>query len=173
VIEHPDYPRVRSRGELEAEQLHRLKWSIGHAYANTAYYRAKCDAARVRPDDLRTLDDLRRFPFTLKTDFRENYPLGMFAVPRDQVARIHASSGTTGKPTIVGYTKNDLGLWNGLIARSILAAGGRPGDVIHNAYGYGLFTAASVCTAERSDWAAPSCPPPAVRPSARCSSSAI
>jgi phenylacetate-CoA ligase len=94
----------------------------------------------VRPDDLRTLHDLRRFPFTLKTDFRENYPLGMFAVPRDQVARIHASSGTTGKPTIVGYTKNDLGLWNGLIARSILAAGGRPGDVIHNAYGYGLFT---------------------------------
>jgi phenylacetate-CoA ligase len=140
VIEHADYPRARSRGELEVEQLRRLKWSIAHAYANTAYYRGKCDAARLKPDDLRTLDDLRRFPFTLKTDFRENYPFGMFAVPQAQVARIHASSGTTGKPTIVGYTKNDLELWNGLIARSILAAGGRPGDVIHNAYGYGLFT---------------------------------
>jgi phenylacetate-CoA ligase len=137
---HPDYPSSISRDELRHEQLRGLKWSIAHAYAQAPYYRAKCEAARVRPEDLRTLDDLSRFPFTVKTDFRANYPFGMFAVPREKVARIHASSGTTGKPTIVGYTKNDLDLWNKLIARSILAAGGRPGDIIHNAYGYGLFT---------------------------------
>jgi phenylacetate-CoA ligase len=120
--------------------LDKARWSIAHAYANTAYYRAKCDAACIAPDDLRSLDDLARFPFTLKTDFREHYPWGMCAVPRERLARIHASSGTTGKPTIVGYTKNDLDLWNRLIARSIQAAGGRPGDLLHNAYGYGLFT---------------------------------
>jgi phenylacetate-CoA ligase len=140
MIDHPDYPRSTSVDELRDEQLRALKWSVAHAYANAPYYRAKCDAAGVNPDDLRSLGDLARFPFTLKTDFRENYPFGMFAVPREKVARIHASSGTTGKPTIVGYTKNDLDLWNKLIARSILAAGGRPGDIIHNAYGYGLFT---------------------------------
>jgi len=140
VIDHPDYPRFASREALAAEQLKRLKWSIAHAYDNTAYYRAKCDAVGVKPEDLRSLDDLNRFPFTLKHDFRENYPFGMFAAPRDRIARIHASSGTTGKPTIVGYTRNDLDLWNSLIARSILAAGGRPGDTVHNAYGYGLFT---------------------------------
>ena len=129
-----------SRDALEAEQLKRLKWSVAHAYDNTAYYRAKCDASGVTPSDLGSLVDLARFPFTLKSDFRENYPFGMFAVPRESCARIHASSGTTGKPTIVGYTKNDLDLWNTLVARSIRAAGGRPGDLIHNAYGYGLFT---------------------------------
>jgi phenylacetate-CoA ligase len=125
---------------LRAGQLRRLKWSLAHACANTKYYRAKCDAAGVAPGDLKTLADLRRFPFTLKSDFRDNYPFGMFAVPQDRVARIHASSGTTGKPTIVGYTRSDLECWNGLVARSIRAAGGREGDVIHNAYGYGLFT---------------------------------
>ncbi len=129
-----------SRDALEAAQLERLRWSIAHAYDNTAYYRAKCDAAGVAPADLRSLADLVRFPFTLKSDFRENYPFGMFAVLREQCARIHASSGTTGKPTIVGYTKNDLDLWNTLVARSIGAAGGNSGDLIHNAYGYGLFT---------------------------------
>jgi phenylacetate-CoA ligase len=129
-----------SREALGAAQLERLRWSITHAYDNTAYYRAKCDAAGVSPGDLKSLADLTRFPFTLKSDFRENYPFGMFAIPRENCARIHASSGTTGKPTIVGYTKNDLDLWNTLIARSIQAAGGKPGDLIHNAYGYGLFT---------------------------------
>ena len=120
--------------------LDALRRSIAHAYDNTAYYRAKCDAAGIVPADLRTLDDLARFPFTLKSDFRANYPWGMCAVPREKLARVHASSGTTGKPTIVGYTKNDLDLWDGLVARCIEAAGGRPGDLIHNAYGYGLFT---------------------------------
>jgi phenylacetate-CoA ligase len=133
-------PAFRSRAELEAEQIRRLRWSIGHTYANAPYYRAKCESAGVAPDDLRTLADLRHFPFTLKSDFRANYPLGMFAVPRERVARIHASSGTTGKPTIVGYTQADLAGWDELVARSILVAGGRPGDLLHNAYGYGLFT---------------------------------
>jgi phenylacetate-CoA ligase len=133
-------PAFRSRAELEAEQLRRLRWSIDHAYANAPYYRAKCESAGIAPDDLRTLADLRHFPFTLKSDFRANYPLGMFAVPRERVARIHASSGTTGKPTIVGYTHADLAGWDELVARSILVAGGRPGDLLHNAYGYGLFT---------------------------------
>ena len=133
-------PQFASRDALQAEQLRRLKWSIGHAFANAPYFRAKCEDAGVSPGDLETLRDLARFPFTLKSDFRDNYPFGMFAVAREKIARIHASSGTTGKPTIVGYTKNDLDLWNGLVARCILVAGGRPGDVIHNAYGYGLFT---------------------------------
>lgn len=137
---HPDWPNYASRAALEAEQLKRLQRSVTHAYENTQYYRAKCDAAEVAPGDLRALSDLSRFPFTLKGDFRENYPLGMLAVPREKLARLHASSGTTGKPTIAGYTKNDLDLWAMLIARCILAAGGRPGDVLHNAYGYGLFT---------------------------------
>jgi phenylacetate-CoA ligase len=120
--------------------LDALRRSIAHTYDNTAYYRAKCDAAGVSPADLRTQGDLCRFPFTLKSDFRANYPWGMCAVPREKLARVHASSGTTGKPTIVGYTKNDLDLWDGLVARCIEAAGGRPGDLLHNAYGYGLFT---------------------------------
>jgi phenylacetate-CoA ligase len=120
--------------------IEKLRRSVAHAYDNTQYYRAKCEAAGIAPSDLKSLDDLKRFPFTLKSDFRANYPWGMCAVPRERLVRIHASSGTTGKPTIVGYTRNDLDLWDDLIARSILAAGGRPGDVIHNAYGYGLFT---------------------------------
>src|SRR5262245_61548837 len=126
--------------QLRAEQSRRLKWSIAHTYENTRYYREKCVRAGVTPDDLKSMDDLRRFPFTLKSDFRENYPFGMFALPREQISRIHASSGTTGKPTIVGYSRIDLDRWNTLIARCIMAAGGKRGDVIHNAYGYGLFT---------------------------------
>jgi hypothetical protein len=119
---HADPPTFPSRAALEAEQLRRLKWSLRHIYDNAPYYRAKCEAAGVSPDDLKSLADLARFPFTLKSDFRKNYPFGMFAVPRDRLARIHASSGTTGKPTIVGYTKADLALWNGLVARSIRVA---------------------------------------------------
>ncbi|HTQ12676.1 MAG TPA: AMP-binding protein [Rhizomicrobium sp.] len=133
-------PGFASRAALLEAQLGRLKWSLRHAHDNTAYYRAKCEAAGVGPDDLRTLEDLARFPFTLKSDFRDNYPFGMFAVARGDVARIHASSGTTGRPTIVGYTRGDLDHWHELMARSIFAAGGRPGDLLHNAYGYGLFT---------------------------------
>lgn len=140
VVDRNGLFHTTSLEQLRTEQFRRLKWSIAHAYSNTKYYRAKCDAAGISPNDLRTLGDLRRFPFTLKSDFRDNYPFGMFAVPQDQVARIHASSGTTGKPTIVGYTRVDLDRWSQLVARSILAAGGRRGDIIHNAYGYGLFT---------------------------------
>ena len=129
-----------SRDELAALQLERLQRTLRHTYANVEHYRRKFDTAGVRPDDCRTLDDLRRFPFTTKDDLRDTYPVGMFAVPRDRVVRIHASSGTTGRPTIVGYTQNDLDVWATLVARSIWAAGGRPGDVVHVAYGYGLFT---------------------------------
>src|ERR1700742_160072 len=133
-------PAFTSRAELEAEQLKRLKWSIAHTYNNAPHYRAKCDAAGVTPDDVRSLADLARFPFTLKSDFRKTYPFGMFAVPREECVRIHASSGTSGKPTIVGYTRADIDLWNTLIARCILVSGGKPGDTLHNAFGYGLFT---------------------------------
>ena len=126
--------------ELAALQLERLKWSLAHAYDHVPHYRRKFDAARVHPRDLKTLADLAKFPFTTKADLRDNYPFGMFAVPREQVARIHASSGTTGKPTVVGYTIKDIGTWATVMARSIRAAGGRAGDVIHVAYGYGLFT---------------------------------
>ena len=129
-----------SRDALQALQLQRLKWSLRHAYDNVAHYRAKFDAAGVHPDGLQTLADLARFPFTTKQDLRDNYPFGMFAVPREQVVRIHASSGTTGKPTVVGYTKNDIETWTTVVARSIRAAGGRAGDICHVAYGYGLFT---------------------------------
>jgi phenylacetate-CoA ligase len=121
-------------------QLTRLQWSVRHAYENVAAYRAKFDAAGVRPDDIRALDDLRKFPFTTKDDLRQNYPFGMFAVPSDQVARIHASSGTTGKPTVVGYTEKDLDVWATVVARSLRASGIRAGMRVHNAYGYGLFT---------------------------------
>ena len=137
---HPDWPNYASRAALQAEQLARLRWSVAHAYGNTGYYRAKCDEVGVTPGDIESLADLSRFPFTRKSDFRENYPLDMLAVPREMLVRMHASSGTTGKPTIVGYTKNDIDVWDGLIARCILAAGGKPGDVLHNAFGYGLFT---------------------------------
>src|SRR5262245_58522021 len=129
-----------SRQELQKLQLERLRWSLKHAYDNVPHYRAKFDAAGVKPADCRTLDDLRRFPFTTKSDLRETYPFGMFAVPMDKVVRIHASSGTTGKPTVVGYTAKDIDTWSHLMARSIRAAGARPGDKVHVAYGYGLFT---------------------------------
>jgi phenylacetate-CoA ligase len=129
-----------TRLELEALQLERLRWSLGHAYTNNPNYRKKFAAAGVHPDDLRSLTDLQRFPFTTKEDLREAYPFRFFAVPMDQVARIHASSGTTGKATVVGYTKNDLAMWGNLVARSIRAAGGRAGMKVHVAYGYGLFT---------------------------------
>jgi phenylacetate-CoA ligase len=126
--------------ELQALQLRRLKWTLRHAYDNVAHYRAAFDAAGIRPDDLRTLGDLARFPFTVKTDLRDHYPFGMFAVPREQVVRIHASSGTTGRPTVVGYTAKDIDTWATVMARSIRASGGRAGDIVHVAYGYGLFT---------------------------------
>ncbi len=126
--------------ELKALQLDRLRSTLAHAYRGNAAYRRKFDAAGVNPDDLRSLDDLARFPFTDKSDLREAYPFGFFAVPTDQVARVHASSGTTGQPTVVGYTKADLETWSALVARSIRAAGGRPGMKVHVAYGYGLFT---------------------------------
>jgi phenylacetate-CoA ligase len=126
--------------ELRALQLQRLQWSLQHAYDNVAHYRRSFDAAGVHPRDLRHLEDLSAFPFLTKHDFRANYPFGLFAVPREQVVRLHASSGTTGKPTVVGYTAADIELWANLVARSIRAAGGRPGDLVHVAYGYGLFT---------------------------------
>lgn len=129
-----------SRDEIEALQLQRLQWSLRHAYDNVAHYRAAFDAIDVHPDDCRSLTDISLFPFTTKHDLRANYPFGMFAVARSQVVRIHASSGTTGKPTVVGYTANDIDTWANLMARSIRAAGGRPGDLVHIAYGYGLFT---------------------------------
>ncbi|MGN6610366.1 MAG: phenylacetate--CoA ligase PaaK, partial [Angustibacter sp.] len=129
-----------SREELQVLQLERLRWSLRHAYDNVRHYRTVFDAAGVSPDDLHELADLARFPFTAKTDLRDNYPFGMFAVPREQVNRVHASSGTTGRPTVVGYTGQDIATWAGLMARSIRAAGGRPGDIVHVAYGYGLFT---------------------------------
>jgi phenylacetate-CoA ligase len=129
-----------SRDELMALQLERLKWSLAHAYENSPVYRRKFDEAGVHPDDVKTLADLARFPFTTKKDLRDNYPYGMFAVPHDQISRIHASSGTTGKPTVVGYTAKDIDTWANLVARSIRAAGARRGDKVHVSYGYGLFT---------------------------------
>ena len=126
--------------ELRALQLERLQWSLRHAYDNVSHYRTAFDEAGVHPDDCRELSDLARFPFTTKQTLREHYPFGMFAVPREQVSRVHASSGTTGRPTVVGYTAEDLRTWSALMARSIRASGGRPGDVVHVAYGYGLFT---------------------------------
>ena len=125
---------------LRALQLERLRWSLQHAYDNVAHYRKKFDAAGVKPSDCKSLADLSRFPFTTKSDLRETYPFGMFAVPMDRIVRIHASSGTTGKPTVVGYTAKDIEMWSDLMARSYRAAGARPGDKVHNAYGYGLFT---------------------------------
>jgi phenylacetate-CoA ligase len=129
-----------SLDELHALQLQRLQWSLRHAYENVAHYRESFRAAGVHPHDLRSLDDLAKFPFTVKDDLRANYPFGMFAVPREQVVRVHASSGTTGKPTVVGYTAQDIDTWALLMARSIRASGGRAGDIVHVAYGYGLFT---------------------------------
>ncbi|RSN28496.1 phenylacetate--CoA ligase [Amycolatopsis sp. WAC 01416] len=126
--------------ELQALQLKRLRWTLRHAYDNVPFYKRKFDESGVHPDDCKALEDLAKFPFTTKQDLRDNYPFGMFAVPEAQVSRIHASSGTTGKPTVVGYTSEDIDTWATVMARSIRAAGGRPGDKVHVAYGYGLFT---------------------------------
>jgi phenylacetate-CoA ligase len=134
-------PIERASGdELHALQLERMQWTLRHAYDNVPHYRAAFDAAGVHPGDLKSLADLAKFPFTEKKTLRENYPFGLFAVPREKVVRIHASSGTTGKATVVGYTQNDIDTWACVMARSIRAAGGRPGDMVHIAYGYGLFT---------------------------------
>ena len=135
-----DAIEIASRDEISALQVERLKWSLRHAYDNVPFYKKSFDDAGVHPDDLKDLSDLARFPFTVKTDLRANYPFGMFAVPREQVARIHASSGTTGQPTVVGYTQADLDNWATVVARSLRAAGLQRGDLLHNAYGYGLFT---------------------------------
>ena len=129
-----------SLDELRALQLDRLRWSLRHAYDHVQHYRDAFDRAGVHPDALHSLEDLAKFPFTTKSDLRDNYPFGMFAVPREEVVRIHASSGTTGKPTVVGYTRKDVDTWATVMARSIRAAGGRRGDIVHVAYGYGLFT---------------------------------
>ena len=129
-----------SRDEITALQLERLRWTLRHAYDNVPFYRRRFDEAGVHPDDCRELADLGSYPFTVKQDFRDNYPFGLLAVPREQVTRIHGSSGTTGKPTVVGYTQRDVDTWADLVARSIRASGGRPGDMVHVAYGYGLFT---------------------------------
>ena len=131
---------LASNDELRALQLERLQWTLRHAYENLLLYRARFDEAGIRPEDCRSLEDLAQFPFTLKSDLRDTYPDGMFAVPRSQLTRIHASSGTTGRPTVVGYTRKDVDTWSDLVARSIRAAGGRSGDRVHVAYGYGLFT---------------------------------
>ena len=141
---HPSAPleaiETASRDEISALQLKRLKLSIRHTYDNVAPYREKCKKQGVHPDDLKRLSDLSKFPFMVKNDLRDHYPFGLFAVPREQVARLHASSGTTGKSIVVGYTWRDLDHWANLVARSIRAAGGRPGDMVHVAYGYGMFT---------------------------------
>lgn len=144
VHNHPpvelDPIETASRDEIAALQLQRLQWSLKHAYDNVPAYKAKFDAAGVHPDDLKSMEDLAKFPFTSKQDLRDNYPFGMFAVPRDQVVRIHASSGTTGQPTVVGYTRKDIDTWAEVVARSIRASGGRAGDLCQVSYGYGLFT---------------------------------
>ena len=135
-----DAIETAGRDEIEALQLKRMQWSLAHAYNNVPHYKASFDNAGVHPDDLKSVADLARFPFTVKSNLRDNYPFGLFAVPRAQVNRIHASSGTTGQPTVVGYTKADLAMWDVVMARSLRAAGLRSGDLLHNAYGYGLFT---------------------------------
>jgi phenylacetate-CoA ligase len=131
---------IASRDEISALQLERLKKTLARAYENVPHYRKAFDDAGVHPDDCKTLSDLARFPFTVKQDLRDNYPFGMFAVPREELIRVHASSGTTGKPTVVGYTRNDIDVWAEVVARSMRASGTRPGDIVHVAYGYGLFT---------------------------------
>ena len=131
---------IASIDEIRATQLDRMKWSLKHAYDNVPMYKERFDAAGVHPDDLVTLADLAKFPFTYKNDLRDNYPFGLFAVPQKDIIRVHASSGTTGKPTVVGYTRNDIDMWANLVARSMRASGTKPGDIAHIAYGYGLFT---------------------------------
>ena len=149
--EELDPIELASRDEIEALQLERLRWSLRHAHENVAHYRRAFEAAGVHPDDLRELSDLARFPLTTKADLRASYPFGMFAVPRERVRRIHASSGTTGQPTVVGYTERDLATWAEVMARSMRASGTRAGDVVHVSYGYGLFTGGlgAHCGAER------------------------
>lgn len=131
---------IASIDEIRALQLERMKWSLRHAYENVPMYRKRFDEKGVHPDDLKTLSDLSKFPFTYKSDLRDNYPFGLFAVPREEIVRLHASSGTTGKPTVVGYTKNDIEMWANMVARSLRASGTKAGDIVHVAYGYGLFT---------------------------------
>lgn len=131
---------IASRDEISALQFHRMKRTLKHVYENSPFYRQRFDAHGVNPEDLKTLADIAKFPFTTKQDLRDTYPFGMFAVPQDKIIRVHGSSGTTGKPTVVGYTKNDIDVWANLVARCIRASGGRPGDMVHIAYGYGLFT---------------------------------
>src|SRR3977135_1053987 len=128
-----------SSDEIMALQLKRLAWSLTHAYDNVAHYKKAFDKAGVHPSDFKQLSDLAKFPFTVKTDLRDNYPFNMFAVPREKLVRVHASSGTTGKPIVVGYTRGDIDTWSDVMARSIRAAGGRTGMIMHNAYGYGFF----------------------------------
>ncbi len=145
MTQQPDFMFDReietmSRGKLAELQAERLKWSLARAYENVPHYQRAFDAAGVRPEQLKSVADIRHFPFTVKTDLRDNYPFDMFAQPVSELMRIHASSGTTGKPTVVGYTKGDVERWGGLMARSLAAVGARPGDIVHNAYGYGLFT---------------------------------
>jgi phenylacetate-CoA ligase len=135
-----DPMETASVDQLRQHQLERLRWSLKHAYENVPLYRQRFDEKGVHPDDLKSLEDLAKFPFTGKNDLRDNYPYGMFAVPQSEIVRIHASSGTTGKPTVVGYTQNDIDTWANVVARSIRAAGGRKGDKVHISYGYGLFT---------------------------------
>ena len=134
------FPQLAGPDELRSLQLERLRWAVHHAYRNVGHYRRSFDAYGAHPDDLRDLEDLARFPFLSKQDFRDNYPFDLLAVPREKVVRIHASSGTTGRPTVVGYTQRDIDTWAELVARSIRFAGGRPGQIVHIAYGYGLFT---------------------------------
>lgn len=131
---------IASRDEIEKVQFDRMQWTLEHAYKNVSFYRKKFDEMGLHPSDLKSLSDLAKFPFTVKEDLRANYPFGLFAIPRENVQRIHASSGTTGKPTVVGYSKNDIDVWASVVARSLYASGTRPGDIVHVAYGYGLFT---------------------------------
>ena len=140
AMDHLEPIEKASVDELRALQLERLRWTLKHAYDKVPHYRKAFDAARIHPGDLKSLEDLAKFPFTTKAELRENYPFGMFAVPMQEIVRVHASSGTTGKPTVVGYTKEDIVTWSTVMARSIRAAGGRSSDIVHVAYGYGLFT---------------------------------
>jgi phenylacetate-CoA ligase len=139
-LDEPEPIEKAGVDELRAVQLQRLCWSLAHAYDNVPHYRKAFDAAGVHPSDLGSLDDLARFPFTTKAELRENYPFGMFAAPMKDIVRVHASSGTTGRPTVVGYTRQDIDTWSSVMARSLRAAGGRSTDIVHVAYGYGLFT---------------------------------
>ena len=156
AMDRPEPIEKAGVDELRALQRERLRWSLKHAYENVPHYRKAFDAAGVHPGDLKEPADLAKFPFTTKADLRANYPFGMFAVPMDRIVRVHASSGTTGKPTVVGYTKEDIDTWSAVMARSIRAAGGKSTDIVHVAYGYGLFTAAWARTTAPRRWARPS-----------------